>query len=242
MAFCTGCGAQIADTAKFCPACGTRVPDAVAPGTPSSSTGGGYSGAGAAPTTAASSTPVAPRAAVQPVAAPSGGGSAVKVIIIVMVIIVGLALLAFAGLFWATSKVKKAIRIEQSGENATVSTPWGKVSSNQDSAKVAQEMGFAIYPGAKPLPGASAVSFGGSTVGSAEFESDDSIDKVGKFYSSRYPKSTINTADEGNQTIMASTDKGMVTIVLEKQGSGTKISLSRIGGKGVPSGGSNQTE
>src|SRR5512133_1544761 len=182
MAFCTGCGAQIEDTAKFCPACGTRVPEAVAPGAQSSTTGAGYVGTGAAPTAAASVTPVAPvapaaRAAstVQPVAAPSRGGSAVKVIIIVLVIIVGLALLAFAGLFWATYKVKKAIRIEQRGENATVSTPWGKVTSNQDSAKVAKEMGFEIYPGAKPLPGASAVSFGGSTVGSAEFETDDPI-------------------------------------------------------------------
>jgi hypothetical protein len=247
MAFCTGCGAQIDETTKFCPACGTRVPDAVAPGSQPSATGAAYAGTGAAATTAASSTPAAPVAqspragTVQPVAAPSGGGSAVKVIIIVLVIIVGLALLAFAGVFWAGYKLKKAIRVEQSGENATVSTPWGKVSSNQDSTKVAKEMGFEIYPGAKPLPGASAVSFGGSTVGSAEFESDDPIDKVGKFYSSRYPKSTINSADEGNQTIMASTDKGMMTIVLEKQGSGTKISLSRIGGNGAPRG-SNQTE
>lgn len=246
MAFCTGCGAQIDDTAKFCTNCGTRVPEAVAPGAQPSSTLSAQALAGTATTRAASSpTPVAPAVqsprAVQPVTSLSGGGSAIRVIIIVVVVIVGLALLAFAGLFWATYKVKKAIRIEQNGENATVSTPWGKVTSDQDSAKVAKEMGFDVYPGAKPLTGASAVSFAGSTVGSAEFETDDPIDRVGKFYSSRYPKSTINTADQNDQTIMASTDKGMLTIVLEKRGRGTKITLSRIGGNGAPRS-SNQTE
>ncbi len=237
MAFCTGCGARIEDTAKFCPACGTRVPEAVATGAQTPAGGTSPSTAGTAASTAATRTPAlaaAPAGAVQPVPAPGGGASAVKVIIIIAVIVVGLALLAFAGVFWAGYKLKKAIRVEQRGENATVSTPWGKVTSNEDSAKVAREMGFEVYPGARPLPGASAVAFGGSTVGSAEFETDDAIEKVGKFYSSRYPKSTVNTADENQQTIMASTDRGMVTIVLEKQGNGTKISLSRIGGKGEP--------
>jgi zinc-ribbon domain len=246
MAFCTGCGSQIENAAKFCPACGTRVPDAVAPGTQSGSRESSFGG-GAAATTTATSTATTPAATatapslgnrVQPVAAPSGGGSALKIIIIIAVVIVGLALLAFAGLFWATYKVKKAIRVEQNGDNATVSTPWGKVSSNQDSAQVAKELGVDVYPGAKPLPGASAVTFAGGAVGSAEFQSDDSIEKVGKFYSSRYPKSTVNSQDENNQTIMASTNKGMITIVLVKQDGGTKISLSRIGGRSATHGGS----
>jgi hypothetical protein len=161
----------------------------------------------------------------------SGGGSTAKVVVIVLAVIVGLAALAFGGLFWAGYKLKHAIRVQQSGEHASVSTPWGNVTSNEDPAKLAKDIGVDVYPGAKPLPGASTVNFGGGGVASVQFESDDPIEKIGKFYAARFPNSTINTADENQQTIIAPTNEGMVTIVLQKQGNGTKIAISRVGGK-----------
>lgn len=236
MAFCTICGSKMNDDSRFCPSCGAQS----AEGLPAQSgqSVGAHSATAATPaqivsTPVVGSAPATPVGGVQPVKG-SGGGGVLKIVLIVFVILVGLGLLSAAGIFWAAYKVKNAIRVEQSGDSATVQTPWGKVSSNQDAMKVAQDLGVDVYPGAKPLEGASAVTIGNLAVGTVEFETTDPMDKVESFYKMRFPNSTIDVADENSHTLAMMTPKGMTNVVLERSGSRTKITITRTGGDKAP--------
>lgn len=229
MAFCTNCGSKMNDDSRFCPSCGAQSPEVPASRSSQSSPASEHATAATPAQTAgtwASSSPTG--GTVQSVKGGDGGGL-VKVILIVLVVLVGLGLLSAAGIFWAAYKVKKSVRIEQSGDSATVQTPWGSVSSNQDPMKVAQDLGIDVYPGAKPLEGASAVTVGNLAVGAVEFETADPMDKVEQFYRARFPNSTIDVADENSHTLAMMTNKGMINVILERTGSGTKINISRTG-------------
>jgi hypothetical protein len=236
MAFCTSCGSKMDDGARFCPSCGAHVPGVAAPSQPVSAAAA-PSVQPTSPAIASASYPPQPATVqpvgVQPVASPGGGSGVIKIILIIVVIFVGLGILAAGGLFWAAHKVKQAIRIQQNGESSTVQIPGMSASSNADAKKVARDLGVDVYPGAKALEGASSVTLGSMTVGTAQFETSDPIDKVQQFYTARFPRSQLNTADENSQTLLAMTDKGMLTIVLEREGDRTKINISRTGGKGA---------
>ncbi|HET8666627.1 MAG TPA: zinc ribbon domain-containing protein [Terriglobales bacterium] len=226
MAFCTSCGSTMDQGAKFCPACGTQVP-AVATAKPASPAG---AAAAAAPSYPAQSYGVQP-VGVQPVKGSGSGGGIVKVLLIVFVIVLGLAVLSAAGLFWAAHKVKNAIRVEQSGNSASVQLPGFKATSNTDALKVAQELGVDVYPGASALEGASSVTMGNMIVGNVEFETGDPIDKVEQFYKARFPRSQISTSNEDTSTLVTMTGKGLITITLDRNGSKTHINIARTLGK-----------
>jgi hypothetical protein len=162
---------------------------------------------------------------VQPVAGKSGGG-AVKIILIVVAILVFFAILVAGVVGYLAYKAKKAIQV--TGDGTTVTTPWGNISaSDSDGAKIAQDLGVEVYPGAKALEGASMASFGNVSFGGAEFETSDPIDKVEAFYKSRFPKSTMSASTETDRTLMVVTDKGWVTVVLEPTDNGTKIRIAK---------------
>lgn len=222
MGFCTNCGNKIEDAAQFCTSCGTRT---------SATPSGGSSQPAAAAVSPAPSVQAAGPAqasAVQPVHPVSGksGGGAIKIVLIVVGIIVFLGILAAGVAGYVAYKAKKAIQV--SGDGTTVTTPWGSVSSNNtDGAKIAQDLGVAVYPGAKALEGASVASFGNVSFGGAEFETSDPIDKVEAFYKSRFPKSTMSASTETDRTMMVVTDKGWVTVVLEPIDGGTRIKIAK---------------
>jgi hypothetical protein len=134
----------------------------------------------------------------------------------------------------ATYYISKRIhqfKVEQRGDAATVKTPWGAISSNTDASKVAQELGVDVYPRATALKeGASSVNFGGMSVATAAFESNDSIDQVEQFYKGRFPRSTISVADESSRTMVVAGDKGMISIVMKSEDGKTKIEISRTTG------------
>lgn len=221
MGFCTNCGNKIEDAAQFCTSCGTRMSAAASGGT-SQPAAAAVSPAPVAQTPApAQVSSVQP---VQPVAGKSGG--AVKIILIVVAILVFFAILAAGVVGYVAYKAKKAIQV--TGDGTTVTTPWGNISaSDNDGAKIAQDLGVEVYPGAKALEGASMASFGNVSFGGAEFETSDPIDKVEAFYKSRFPKSTMSASTETDRTLMVVTDKGWVTVVLEPTDDGTKIKIAK---------------
>jgi hypothetical protein len=129
----------------------------------------------------------------------------------------------------------KSIHIEtgESGKDTSITTPFGKVTTQEGGAgKVAADLGIEVYPGATPVKGSGAtVNFGGMTIGGADFESADPIDKVAEFYRSHYPNSTFNSKDENSQAIVVSNEKGWATIAITASSSGsTKISIARMAG------------
>jgi hypothetical protein len=205
MAFCTSCGAQMADDARFCTGCGK-------PAGP----------------------PTAGEAAPRPAPVTVQKNSALTIVLVVFVVVIGLGVVATAGAFFFGYKLMKRSRVESQNGSTRVITPLGSVVANQDAEAVAGELGVEIYPGARGLPGGSAVKFGDFKVVAARFESDDPPEKVGAFYHSHYPKAEIQVRDQRQQTMIVNTSKGMIAIKIEQRDGGSSIEISNVGG-GVPS-------
>ena len=81
-----------------------------------------------------------------------------------------------------------------------------------------------IYPGAKAgqahvVP----LGMGDLTGGTAEFETTDPVNRVGEFYSSKYPNSRISGSAESDQEFSVKDDKAAATITVEKESGGQTL-------------------
>jgi len=212
MAFCNSCGASLESGSKFCAKCGASQPLS-----------------GTVPV-AAPSTP----------AAPPQGGSAVKVILIVVAVIVALGIVGIGTLSFVAWRVARHTRIEEKNGNVRVESPFGTVvesTTNPDDA--AKNLGIDLYPGARLLKGNAAnVSVAGMHTVAAEFESDDSVDKVAAFYQSKYPHANVSVKDTDHTTIVSTDNKNLVTISIEAQEGKTRIKVANVSGKGMTGGSS----
>ncbi|HWR37376.1 MAG TPA: zinc ribbon domain-containing protein [Clostridia bacterium] len=225
MSFCTSCGTKIEPTSQFCTGCGTKTEVGQKAANPSTQ-------AAATPVAAAQPTVAPP--AVQPVVTKSSS-PVVKIVIIVVVILVGLGIVSAAITGYMAYKVKKAIGVDAAGNVTSVDTPFGKISSETNAGKVAENLGIAIYPGAKALEGASAGTFGNVSFGGAEFETSDPMDKVAQFYKNSYPKAAFAGSDENNFSMMVGTPDGLITIALESSDGKTIIRLGKTTADGSSS-------
>lgn len=216
MGFCTNCGTKLDDAQQFCTSCGARQGDSAPVATAPVATS-----AAAAPSPA----PVAQAQPIQPATTNSGGG-ALKIVLIIVGVLVLLGVIAGGVVAYIGYRASKAIKVDENGKATSIETPWGKVSTNQDVNKAAEQLGVAVYPGATALEGSGAVSFGDNlSFGNAEFETSDSLDKVEQFYKNQFPKGTFIPVDENQRTMMAGTSKAMVTLSLERSGDKTIIRI-----------------
>ena len=198
MAFCNSCGATIDSGTKFCNKCG------------------------AAATGAPSATASAPPA-------PTGGSSAVKIILIVVAVIVGFGILGIATIGFIGYRVAKSAHVTQEGDHVKVETPFGNVETSKDPEQAASEIGIDIYPGAQAQKnGSASATFGGVHTVSASFESSDSVDKVCAFYKSKFPNSTVTTADQNRCTIVSNNKQNMININMEASGNATKFQVTSV--------------
>jgi hypothetical protein len=212
MAFCTRCGAKLDDNARFCAGCGTPMAAPV-------SSVGGLSTSAPGASAAAAVYPAAQVAAAP--AAPAKSSGALKVILVIAGVLLLLVVVAFAGLIYVGYRAKKALNLS--------------VTSSNNAAEVAANLGIESYPGAKVLKGSGgAVSIGGISVGGAEFETSDPVEKVAEFYRSRYPNSTLSAADDNGQSIVVAMDKSFVTIAIKERAGATRITISRMAGSPPP--------
>jgi len=110
-----------------------------------------------------------------------------------------------------------------------VETPFGTVESTKDPEDAARNLGIEVYPGARVLKeGAASVTFGGMHTTTANFESDDSVEKVCGFYKPKFPNPTVTTSDQGRCTIVSNDRRNMVTINIQAAGDKTKIQISSV--------------
>src|SRR5271170_1368298 len=174
MAFCNSCGATLEAGASFCPKCGASIPMAAA-----------------IPATV----PAAPAATTQ-------GSGPLKIILIVVAVIVVLGRLGIGALVFVVRRVAHNTHIQNKDGNVRVETPFGTVQSTNNPDEASRNLGIDLYPGARVVKGSTAIVGGMHTV-EAEFESDDSADKVMAFYSSKFPNATVNTRDENRDTIVS---------------------------------------
>jgi flagellar basal body-associated protein FliL len=209
MAFCNSCGATLEAGAKFCPKCGTTVPMA-----------------GAIP-------PSVPSASATP---PQGSG-ALKIILIVVAVAFVLGVLGIGTLVFVVRRVAQNSHVRNKDGNVRVETPFGTVQSTNDPNEASRNLGIDLYPGARVLKGNTA-SIGGMHTVEAEFESEDSAEKVMEFYSSKFPNANVTTKDRNHYAIVSTDNNKLVTIKIEPEEGKTLIKIANVTGKNVTGGNS----
>jgi hypothetical protein len=203
MAFCNSCGTTLDAGARFCPKCGAAVPVSAA-----------------APPTV----PSAP--------AGSQGNNALKIILIVVAVIVALGILGIGTLTFVVRRIAHNSHIHDKDGNVRVETPFGTVQSTNNPDEAARNLGIDSYPGARVLKGNTAIIGGMHTV-EAEFESNDSPEKVLVFYSSRVPNGNVTTKDQNHYTIVSTDKKNIVTIRIDPEDGKTRIAIANVSGKNM---------
>lgn len=210
MAFCNKCGANLEPGTRFCNKCGASILASTLPP--------------AGPSAPATSVPPAPAAIPAPAAE---GGGALKVVLIVVGVVVLIGILGVASIgFFAWRVARSAHR---DGDRVKLDTPFGTVESSKDPEEAERNLGIEVYPGARVLKeGAASATFGGIHTTTANFESDDSVEKVCGFYKPKFPHPTVTTSDQRRCTIVSNDRKNMVTIDIRAAGDKTKIQISSV--------------
>ena len=212
MAFCTSCGANIADTADFCTTCGAK-----------------QAGRAALSTSSA--------AAVQPVpgATPQQSGSGLKVVLIAVGLICGILVLLTIIVGLIGWRVARHSRVITTKDGARIETPFGKIESTENTEEAIKNLGVDVYPGAKVTKGASVVEFGTMKTASAIFETNDPPDQVANFYREKFPNAIANTADQSGYSIVSNQNGHMVSIHIQARGGTTRIEIANVSGmKNMP--------
>src|SRR3984885_4838578 len=215
LAFCNSCGTTLEAGARFCPKCGASIPMA---------------GAIAPPVAAAPPTPIAPL----PV---QGGSSALKIILIVIGVIFLLGILGIGTMVFVVRRIAHNSHIRNQDGNVRVETHFGTVQSSSNPDEAARNLGIDQYPGAKVIKGNSATIGGMHTV-DAEFESNDSPEKVMAFYTSKFPSANVSNKDTDGYTIVSTNNNNLITIKIQSDDGKTKIKIANVSGKNMMGGNS----
>lgn len=213
MAFCTSCGANIADTAEFCTSCGAKTSAPAA-----RSTAGG--------------------AVAQPAlqtSTPQPSGSGLKIVLIALGLICGIVILMAAIIGVVGWRIAHHSRVVTTRNGARIETPFGKIESTENTDEAIRNLGVDVYPGAKVTKGASAVQFGNMKTASAVFETSDSPEQVADFYRAKFPNAMVSATDQNGHSIVSTDNDHMVTIHIQARGGVTRIEIANVSGmKGMP--------
>ena len=149
----------------------------------------------------------------------SSGGGAVKVILIVVAVIFFLGILGIAGVAFTAWRVARAVHLDSSvsgdGGKVSINTDKGSFTANTDSSYSAEELGTAIYPGAKPVKGGIKMDTPEGSMVSGTFTTSDSKDAVLAFYKAKMVGATsVYDTGEGAviQIAKGNAESIMVTI------------------------------
>lgn len=170
--------------------------------------------------------------AAAPAPVPTGGSSAIKVILIVVAVIVGIGILGIATVGFVGYRFAKHAHMTQDGDHVKVETPFVNIETSKDPEQATRDLGVDIYPGAQvQKDGATSATFGNMRTVAANFESNDSVDKVCSFYRSKFPNSMVTTTDQNHCTIVSNDHQNMVTINVEGSGGTTKFQVTNVSKK-----------
>jgi hypothetical protein len=199
MAFCNSCGAPLAEGTKFCSKCGATVTGAPA----------------------VSGQPIAPA----PPASQSSS-SALKIVLIIVGVIVLIGILGVATIGIIGYRIAKNSHVNQKGDNVKVETPFGSMETSSDPDKTIEELGVDIYPGAQvQKAGTASVTFGSFHTVTANFESNDSVDKVCDFYKQKFPSAQVASSDQTHCSIVSGEKGNSTTITAQPSGDGSRFTI-----------------
>jgi hypothetical protein len=159
--------------------------------------------------------PVAPTAypPYPPAPAPapsSGGGTALKIVLIIVAIFIGIGLIFAGFVAYGVYRVKQAIHVDGSGDNAkvTLNTGAGSISANTGENYSSAELGTDAYPGAQRARGGMRMDLPTGSVVTAVYLTNDSKDQVESFYKSRLG---------GGATVIDNADSAVIQIAKSQQ-------------------------
>jgi flagellar basal body-associated protein FliL len=181
-----------------------------------------------------------PVAAAIPPPAPatsSQGSGALKIILIVVAVIFVLGVLGIGTLVFVVRRVAQHSHVRNKDGNVRVETPFGTVQSTNNPDEASRSLGVDLYPGARVLKGNTAAIGGMHTV-EAEFESDDSAEKVMAFYSAKFPNARVSTKDQDHYAIVSNDNHNLVTIKIEPEDGKTLIKIANVTTKNTTGGNS----
>lgn len=176
---------------------------------------------------AAVATPSIPIPPPQPQSAQSSSG--LKTVLIVVgalfaIFLVGICATAIIG--W---RIAKRTHVTEKDGNVRVETPFATVESNDDPDAAVHNLGIEVYPGAKALKGTASVAIIGEMhTASAEFETNDSPDKVAQFYKSQMPNANFVSSQGDHYAIVTTDKKNMITVNIEPQDGKTRIHIANV--------------
>jgi hypothetical protein len=204
MAFCNSCGTTLEAGARFCPKCGAAIPEAAA----------------------------IPATVPAPPVGPPQGSDTLKIILMVVAVVIGLGILGIGTLIFVVHRIAHNSHVQNKNGNVSVETPFGTVHSTHDPDQAARNLAVDPYPGSRVVNGNSATVGSMHTV-NAEFETDDSADKVKTFYASKLPNATITTKDQDHFSIASTNQKNIISIKIESSGGKTRIKIASVSGKNL---------
>ena len=174
-------------------------------------------------------------AAVAPVPAQSSSG--LKIVLIVIAVIAALGILGFGTMAFFVHRAISRSHVQENNGNVKVETPFGTVESTTDSDEAARNLGVEVYPGASAKKSSAAnMTIGGMHTVAAEFETNDSPDKVADFYKSKFPNANFVNSEGDHYSIVSTDKKNIITINIEPQDGKTHIHIASVSGQ--PAGGS----
>jgi len=172
-----------------------------------------------------------------PPAPPTQGSSALKIILIVVAVIFVLGVLGIGTLVFVVRRVAQNSHIRNKDGNVRVETPFGTVQSTNNPDEASRNLGIDLYPSARVLKGNTATIGGMHTV-EAEFETDDSAEKVMEFYSSKLPNANVTTKDQNHYAIVSTDNNNLITIKIEPASGKTRIKIANVTGNKMTGGNS----
>lgn len=171
--FCSKCGSELSPGVQTCSACG-------------------------APVAVLAAAPAPP----QSVASPAKSGSnALKIVLIILAVCIGLGILGAGAFGFFVWRVAHRVHVSGSGDQVTVNTPGGAITTSDSQKYTAAELGTAIYPGAEPGKGGMRMSMPTGSMVSAAYFTGDSKDQVLAFYKTQFG-SQASVYDSSDATVL----------------------------------------
>ncbi|HMK31542.1 MAG TPA: zinc ribbon domain-containing protein [Terriglobales bacterium] len=168
-----------------------------------------------------------------PVSRPPVRNPVLKLVMIILAVALGFGILSIAAATYVAIKFARHSRIREEGGRTSIQTPLGSVQTSNDPNEIASRLGVPIYPGAKVADEGAMVSLPGAKVASGAFLTEDDPARVLDFYRQHYPQANVKQHPAGEGEIVVTSGHRVLTIKIERQGSGSRFEIANVGGISV---------
>lgn len=116
----------------------------------------------------------------------------------------------------------------EKSRQATVNTPFGKVSAGADPIAVARQIHLPVYPGARASDDSTQFEGMATNVVSLGFVTPDPVRQVLDFYQGQYPSAVTHAEGSDRATLAIVEASRVLNIVANRDGGDTRIQISVV--------------